>query len=203
MKKKISLLLCAGLLLSMLTGCSGGKLDLTWFTSKFTGKTAEDLQQEQEAAAAEEAAAPEATAVVTEVFNDISSFGLAYQKNYGVHPYDCESLNNRCILSFLYEPLFVVSSENFEASPVLASRLPRKRIEARTRPASFCNIALCFNTSACTRKTESSHAVCKPRFSKSSAITLTSEMSGQCRKIISSLVRILAASIGRAAFLLP
>ena len=121
MKKKISLLLCAGLLLSMLTGCSGGKLDLTWFTSKFTGKTAEDLQQEQESAAAEEAAAPEATAVVTEVFNDISSFGLAYQKNYGVHPYDCESLNNRCILSFLYEPLFVVSSENFEASPVLAS----------------------------------------------------------------------------------
>ena len=48
MKKKISLLLCAGLLLSMLTGCSGGKLDLTWFTSKFTGKTAEDIQQEQE-----------------------------------------------------------------------------------------------------------------------------------------------------------
>ena len=121
MKKKISLLLCAGLLLSMLTGCSGGKLGLTWFTSKFTGKTAEDIQQEQESAAAEEAAAPEATAVVTEVFNDISSFGLAYQKNYGVHPYDCESLNNRCILSFLYEPLFVVSSENFEASPVLAS----------------------------------------------------------------------------------
>ena len=67
MKKKISLLLCAGLLLSMLTGCSGGKLDLTWFTSKFTGKTAEDIQQEQESAAAEEAAAPEATAVVTEV----------------------------------------------------------------------------------------------------------------------------------------
>ena len=121
MKKKISLLLCAGLLLSMLTGCSGGKLDLTWFTSKFTGKTAEDIQQEQESAAAEEAAAPEATAVVTEVFNDISSFGLAYQKNYGVHPYDCESLNNRCILSFLYEPLFVVSSEKFDASPVLAS----------------------------------------------------------------------------------
>ena len=55
MKKKISLLLCAGLLLSMLTGCSGGKLDLTWFTSKFTGKTADQTQAEQEAAAAEEA----------------------------------------------------------------------------------------------------------------------------------------------------
>ena len=121
MKKKISLLLCAGLLLSMLTGCSGGKLDLTWFTSKFTGKTAEDIQQEQESAAAAETSNPETTAIVTEVFNDISSFGLAYQKSYGVHPYNCESLNNRCILSFLYEPLFVVSSENFEASPVLAS----------------------------------------------------------------------------------
>ena len=121
MKKKISLLLCAGLLLSMLTGCSGGKLDLTWFTSKFTGKTAEDLQQEQESAAAAETSNPETTAIVTEVFNDISSFGLAYQKSYGVHPYNCESLNNRCILSFLYEPLFVVSSESFEASPVLAS----------------------------------------------------------------------------------
>ena len=121
MKKSISLLLCAGLLLSMLTGCSGGKLDLTWFTSKFTGKTAGDIQQEQEASAAEESAAPEATAIVTEVFNDISSFGLAYQKSYGVHPYNCESLNNRCILSFLYEPLFVVSSETFEASPVLAA----------------------------------------------------------------------------------
>ena len=120
MKKRISLLLCAGLLLSMLTGCSGGKLDLTWFTSKFTGKTAEDLQKEQETAA-EEASGQETTAIVTEVFNDISSFGLAYQKSYGVHPYDCESLNNRCILSFLYEPLFVVSSESFEAFPVLAS----------------------------------------------------------------------------------
>ena len=121
MKKRVSVLLIFALFLSLLTGCSGGKLDFSWFTSKFTGKTAEDIQQEQESAAAEEAAAPEATAVVTEVFNDISSFGLAYQKNYGVHPYDCESLNNRCILSFLYEPLFVVSSENFEASPVLAS----------------------------------------------------------------------------------
>ena len=120
MKKKISLLLCAGLLLSMLTGCSGRKLDFSWFTSKFTGKTADQTQAEQEAAAAEKSAAPETTAVVTEVFNDISSFGLAYQKSYGVHPYNCESLNNRCILSFLYEPLFVVGSETFEVSPVLA-----------------------------------------------------------------------------------
>ena len=120
MKKRVSVLLIFALFLSLLTGCSGGKLDFSWFTSKFTGKTADQTQAEQEAAAAEEAAAPETTAVVTEVFNDISAFGLAYQKSYGVHPYNCESLNNRCILSFLYEPLFVVGSETFEVSPVLA-----------------------------------------------------------------------------------
>ena len=116
MKKRVSVLLIFALFLSLLTGCSGGKLDFSWFTSKFTGKTADQTQAEQEAAAAEEAAAPETTAVVTEVFNDISAFGLAYQKSYGVHPYNCESLNNRCILSFLYEPLFVVGSETFEVS---------------------------------------------------------------------------------------
>ena len=120
MKKRVSVLLIFALFLSLLTGCSGGKLDFSWFTSKFTGKTADQTQAEQEAAAAEEAAAPETTAVVTEVFNNISAFGLAYQKSYGVHPYNCESLNNRCILSFLYEPLFVVGSETFEVSPVLA-----------------------------------------------------------------------------------
>ena len=102
MKKRVSVLLIFALFLSLLTGCSGGKLDFSWFTSKFTGKTADQTQAEQEAAAAEKSAAPETTAVVTEVFNDISSFGLAYQKSYGVHPYNCESLNNRCILSFLY-----------------------------------------------------------------------------------------------------
>ena len=89
MKKRVSVLLIFALFLSLLTGCSGGKLDFSWFTSKFTGKTADQTQAEQEAAAAEEAAAPETTAVVTEVFNDISAFGLAYQKSYGVHPYNC------------------------------------------------------------------------------------------------------------------
>ena len=119
MKKRLSLLLALSVLLTLLTGCSGGRPDFSWFTSKFTGKTAEDVQAEQDAAAEE--AAPETTAVVTEVFSDISSFGLAYQKSYGVHPYNCESLNNRCILSFIYEPLFVVHSDSFEVFPVLAS----------------------------------------------------------------------------------
>ena len=119
MKKRLSLLLVLSLLLTALTGCSGGKPDFSWFTSKFTGKTAEETQAEQETAA--ETTAPETTAIVTEVFSGLSSFGRAYQKSYGVHPYNCESLNNRCIISFLYEPLFVVSSETYEACPVLAS----------------------------------------------------------------------------------
>ena len=42
MKKRLSLLLCLSLILTLLTGCSGGKLDFSWFTSKFTGKSAED-----------------------------------------------------------------------------------------------------------------------------------------------------------------
>ena len=54
MKKRVSVLLIFALFLSLLTGCSGGKLDFSWFTSKFTGKTADQTQAEQEAAAAEE-----------------------------------------------------------------------------------------------------------------------------------------------------
>ena len=120
MKKRLSLFLCAALMVSLLSGCSNGKLDFSWFTSKFTGKTAEDAQAEQDPSA-EESTQQEATAVVTEVFSEASSFGLAYQKSYGAHPYNCESLNNRCLISFIYEPLFVVKSESYTAVPVLAS----------------------------------------------------------------------------------
>ena len=49
MKKRVSVLLIFALFLSLLTGCSGGKLDFSWFTSKFTGKTADQTQAEQEA----------------------------------------------------------------------------------------------------------------------------------------------------------
>lgn len=119
MKKRLSLLLALLLTASLLSGCSDGKVDMSWFTSKFTGKTAEETQPSAESS--EDTSKSEATAVTTEVFSDISSFGLAYQKSYGAHPYNCESLNNRCIISFLYEPLFVVTSNAFEAVPVLAT----------------------------------------------------------------------------------
>lgn len=120
MKKCLALLLALTLCASLLSGCSGGSLDLSWFTSQFTGETAGEAPEEA-TEPDESEKKPEATAVVTEVFSSLSAFGLAYQKSYGVHPYNCESLNNRCILSFLYEPLFVVTSDSFEAVPVLAS----------------------------------------------------------------------------------
>ena len=44
---------------------------------------------------------------------------LAYQEDYGLNPFTTVSLNNRSILSLLYEPLFVVNSE-YQAEPVLA-----------------------------------------------------------------------------------
>ena len=47
MKKRISVLLIFALFLSLLTGCSGRKLDFSWFTSKFTGKTADQTHAEQ------------------------------------------------------------------------------------------------------------------------------------------------------------
>ena len=53
MKKRLSLFLCAALMVSLLSGCSNGKLDFSWFTSKFTGKTAEDAQAEQDPSAEE------------------------------------------------------------------------------------------------------------------------------------------------------
>ena len=44
---------------------------------------------------------------------------LAYQEEYGLNPFTTVSLNNRTILSLLYEPLFLVNSQ-FQAEPVLA-----------------------------------------------------------------------------------
>ena len=45
---------------------------------------------------------------------------LAYQEDYGLNPFTTVSLNNRAVLSLLFEPLFAVNSE-FQAEPVLAA----------------------------------------------------------------------------------
>ena len=49
---------------------------------------------------------------------DVRSFGLAYQTEFGLNPYQCTSLTNRTIASLLYESLFIVTS-GFEVEPVL------------------------------------------------------------------------------------
>ena len=114
MKKKIAVLLIFALLLGTLCGCE--KPDISWFTDLF--QTQSQLE-EGKSASAEPEAEPEKTDIVTEVASEIESFGLAYQPDYGMHPYNCLSLNNRIIFSFIYEPLFVVTTE-FHPVPVLA-----------------------------------------------------------------------------------
>ena len=112
MRRTLCVLLALTLLLFTLSGCSG--IDMSWFTDKFKSGDAQT-----DAAPTESTPQQETTAVTTEVFTELESFGLAYQPDYGLHPYNCESLNNRVIFSFLYEPLFAVTQE-LDAVPILA-----------------------------------------------------------------------------------
>ena len=120
MKKITALLLTLALLAALLSGCSGGKLDMSWLTSRFSSAVSNDAES-ADASASDDASDTHQTptALVTETGNELSSYGLAYQAEYGLDPYNCMSLNNRVILSFLYEPLFAVN-DSFEAEPVLA-----------------------------------------------------------------------------------
>lgn len=117
MKKKLSLLLAAALIATLLTGCAGKTLDTSWLAERFRSVTS----RSEAASDDTPASSGESTQVapVTETSNTLSSYGLAYQAEYGLDPYDCMSLNNRVLLSFLYEPLFAVTRD-FEVRPVLA-----------------------------------------------------------------------------------
>lgn len=123
MKKQISLILVL-VLLGLFTGCSGQEAQgsqttaLDWFKNQL-GIETEAPSSDAPADGQEDQEQDKPIAPVTEVINEIDSFGLAYQVEYGLHPYNCLSLCNRAILSFLYEPLFAVSS-TFVAEPVLA-----------------------------------------------------------------------------------
>ena len=128
MKRKLAALAALALAVSLLAGCS--QSSLSWLKSKFQARD-ETVQAETAAASASSASASASasassaasgsagTAIVTETAQAVTSFGLGYQADYGLHPYNCASLNNRVILSFLYEPLFAVDSA-FQAVPVLA-----------------------------------------------------------------------------------
>lgn len=119
MKHKLRAILALTLALLLLCGCS--KLDLSWFTDKF--KTEDQLEHAAEESPSDSDTSddtPNGTAITTEVYSELSSFGLAYQPDYGLDPFDCQSMCNRIIFSFVYEPLFVVDLMADRAVPVLA-----------------------------------------------------------------------------------
>lgn len=95
MKRILAMLLCLCLLL---TGCSGAA-----------------KKEEEERNNAGDIISD---ALTPEPEDDVATFGLAYQSEFGLNPYDCTSLSNRTILSLLYESLFTVTS-TFEVEPVL------------------------------------------------------------------------------------
>ena len=120
MKHKLLALIALLLALTMLTGCSG--ISMEQIGSFLTGE-----QIEEEAPAEDETDGPEenqamASEAVMESAAAPDVLRLAYQEEYGLNPFTTVSLNNRTILSLLYEPLFLVTGE-FEVEQVLASDL--------------------------------------------------------------------------------
>lgn len=115
MKKKLQALTAMLLALTLLTGCSD--LSMEKIGSFLTGKEIEEEAPKKEPEQKPQEMASEA------VLNEAEApdvLRLAYQEAYGLNPFNTASLNNRAILSLLYEPLFVVSSQ-FEPEPVLAA----------------------------------------------------------------------------------
>lgn len=94
---------------------------MNWVKDRFKSITSGDDAESTPADADDKAPNRETpVALATESSNELTEYGLAYQAEYGLDPYDCLSLNNRVILSFLYESLFVVNSR-YAAEPVLAT----------------------------------------------------------------------------------
>ena len=117
MKRKLLACTALVLCLALLCGCTSIATS-EWMQDLFpVGDEAVAAQQtgSVEGSTAEQ----EVKQVVTETYTELDAFGLAYQPDYGLHPYNCESLNNRVIFSFLYEPLFAVTQE-LDAVPILA-----------------------------------------------------------------------------------
>ena len=115
MRKRIIALLLLAALLAALCGCTAERMQSVRELFGISEQAAEE-----DASAEDETAQPSAqTAPVSTDEDAQSTFGLGYQTQFGLHPYACTSLNNRAILSFLYESLFVVDG-SFRAQPVLA-----------------------------------------------------------------------------------
>ncbi len=100
MKRFLSLILIVTLLLSILAGCS---------VEPIPEEEKADTASPAPEAAEEEAPAEESAPV---------DFGLAWEPDGGLNPFQSDCVTNLPIQSLLYEELFVVN-QNFEAEPVL------------------------------------------------------------------------------------
>ena len=119
MNRKTRALIALTLAFSMLCGCSSPAVS-AWIQKLYPAADASVAAQQAEGANSQKTEQT-LTAVVTETYQDLESFGLAYQPDYGLQPYNCQSLNNRVIFSFLYEPMFAVT-DTYELTPILAER---------------------------------------------------------------------------------
>jgi len=100
MKKMLSLILSAVMLLSLFAGCA-----------------AEDKPYEPtgNALVAEDA---DLDSIVEESTDEIQEFSLAYYPDRSLNPFTCNDYTNRTLFSLIYQSLFSVS-RNYEAVPVL------------------------------------------------------------------------------------
>ena len=117
MKRNLLSLLALILALSLLCGCSMEQLD-ELLSSNQAGAVQTPQEPSDEKTEDREMAAES----VMNLAEAPEVLQLAYQEEYGLNPFTTVSLNNRTILSLLYEPLFMVNDE-FQAEPVLASRV--------------------------------------------------------------------------------
>ena len=118
MNQKIRGLIALILALTLLCGCSMDQLE-GLLSSTEAGATTQKQDPSENEAKEEQTMAAESVMNQAEAPEVLQ---LAYQEEYGLNPFTTVSLNNRTILSLLYEPLFVVNDE-FQAEPVLASRV--------------------------------------------------------------------------------
>ena len=123
MKRNLLALAAVLLSLSLLCGCS--EISLESIGDFLSGENSEKTEAEESNAADDTADQPEeeremASEAVMNTAEAPEVLQLAYQEEYGLNPFTTVSLNNRTILSLLYEPLFIVNDE-FQTEPVLAS----------------------------------------------------------------------------------
>jgi len=101
MKQRVcAMLLCAALLLTLLSGCASKKTE-----GESLAEQEQTVLPTEEETSVEESAGP---------------VGIAWQSDSDLHPYTSTSVTNQAILSLLYEGLFIVTSD-FTAEALLCN----------------------------------------------------------------------------------